>query len=440
MFLLHMQSIPAKDTKYLRALRLFAAVTSFAGSLCVTILIARTLGPAQFGQYQFVQWFALLAVPFIGIGTSALSSRTLLSIPGYETPRIAAGIFRFLWHTHSYRSIIYLILCVLLVPALSQLPGTHLLFLPLLLATFAVPLVLLQRVVEMTLQSQSRIDLLILLHLIHLSILLLFVILIVLFLPIQLTTLLLAVVGSSFLALLIGYASIRRILPLHCVRQPDPLFKTELRQRVHVALWHTISDEIIWQPSALLLLQLLYWHTPTILAFYALSFLISSNLMRLIPVVLLNAVFPPLLRAFPVFCFTNTYEAFIKTSWLLAICGLPLLLCALLCSPLFVSSILGVGFLPLVLSLRIQLVAAYFGSVATLAVTHLSKQRHWTGQLRLGLGSAFLNIILVIPGTLLWGITGTALASSVAQSVAALGSLCICRHMLRVTARRDKQR
>ncbi len=436
MFLLHMHSLSAKDSKYLRAVRLLTAIVSLTGSLCITVLIARTLGPAHFGQYQFAQWFALLAVPFIGIGTSTLSSRMLLSIPSNDTPRIAASIFHFLWRSQSYRSIIYLGLGVVSVVVLAHIPVLHLPLLPLLLALLSVPFILLQRVLEIALQSQRRIDLLTLLHLTRLSMLLLFMILMVLFMSVQPNMLLLAGAVSSALVLFIGLASLYRLLPLRKVHQPDPLFKAELRQLAHVSHWQTLCDEIVWQPSTLLLLQVLYWRTPAVLGFYMLSFLLSMSLMRFIPVFLLNAVFPSILRAIPALYFKNTYEAFIKTSWAIALCGLPLILLAFFGSPLLIIGMLGKSFLPLILPLRIQLLAAYCGSVATPAMTHLSTQRHWRGQTRLAAGSALLHVVLMVPGVLFWGVAGAAIASSVAQCVAAIGCLLICQHMLHLTTRR----
>src|SRR5437660_1494203 len=95
----------------------FWRLSTTAGSTIVNIgawiLLARALGPAEFGVYMFVLWLATVAVPAIGVGMSSVTSRHIAEIQAGEEPRIAAGIFQFVWR-RQYRSILLYCLFYLL--------------------------------------------------------------------------------------------------------------------------------------------------------------------------------------------------------------------------------------------------------------------------------------------------------------------------------------
>src|ERR1700730_13176896 len=114
--------------------QLSTATCSVFLSCVSSILIARTLGPAAFGIYMFVLWLATMAVPAIGVGMSTLTRRHIAGIQGLEEPRIAAGIFSFVWQ-RQYRSILlYCLIYTLLAFPLSWFFGASAPLLLLLLA------------------------------------------------------------------------------------------------------------------------------------------------------------------------------------------------------------------------------------------------------------------------------------------------------------------
>ena len=75
--------------------RLSTATCAVIVSSCTAILIARVLGPGDFGIYMFVLWLATVAVPAVGVGMSTVTSRHIAEIQASEELRIVAGTFQF---------------------------------------------------------------------------------------------------------------------------------------------------------------------------------------------------------------------------------------------------------------------------------------------------------------------------------------------------------
>src|ERR1700730_15251473 len=111
MLLQHPQTISGKHSVIRPGVwRLSAAGCSFVLSTAAAVLIARVLGPGDFGIYMFVLWLATVAVPAVGVGMSTVTSRHITEIQASEELRIVAGIFQFVWQ-RQYKSI--LVYCVM---------------------------------------------------------------------------------------------------------------------------------------------------------------------------------------------------------------------------------------------------------------------------------------------------------------------------------------
>jgi Na+-driven multidrug efflux pump len=97
---------------------------------------------------------------------------------------------------------------------------------------------------------------------------------------------------------------------------------------------------------------------------------------------------------------------------------------------------LGDGYLPMVKPLRILLIAAVFGSIATVGLTHMANDQRYDQhhlqriQHDFTIGVVCLKILIAIPLVMLWGMTGAALASALAQITSALISILLCRSLL----------
>jgi len=143
-----------------------------------------------------------------------------------------------------------------------------------------------------------------------------------------------------------------------------------------------------------------------------------------------TCILPLLLRAMPRWRYTSATDAFMKTSLYVALLALPLCVLTIVFCPAIVVFCFGAAYLPVVLPLRLLTVSATIGSIATVSLTHLASGERRRVQIRLGIVAAILNILLAVPCMILWGITGAALASMVAQLVSAIGSIRICWQLI----------
>lgn len=427
MFLEHSQAISAKNGVTRPGIwRLSAAGCSFVLSAATSILIARTLGPGAFGIYMFVLWLATVTVPAVGMGVSAVTSRHLAEIQGREEPRIVAGVFYFVWRRQYRHILLYCLIFLLLAFPLSRFFGASAPVLLLLLAGLSTLPLLLSGAASITLRSLRRFDLLALIHIFGAAITLLLVITATQLQGDHVGIFLFMSAVASTLTLIVALLCIVCLLPIK--QEPGILLQDRLTRGLNNSLPLFIPDVIVWQRSEMLLLA--RGHNAADLGFYALSSLISAHVIDISPTLLSTCVLPLLLRYVPGQRYTSASDAFIKTSCYAALLATPICIGAILLCPLIISSCFGVAFLPVVAPLRILLISAAFGSVATISLTHLISSDRKRAQVRVGTGAAILNIVLALPLIALWGTIGAALASAAAQIVSASGSILICRKLI----------
>src|ERR1041384_1588328 len=114
------------------------------------LFVVHTLNVAAFGTLAFAQWFATITLPIIGIGAKTTTAtglpitdpRQLVDIQRRETPRIAAGIFYFLWYRQCRTVFLYCLVYLLLAFPLSRVFTTCPPALLLLAGLSSLPLVL----------------------------------------------------------------------------------------------------------------------------------------------------------------------------------------------------------------------------------------------------------------------------------------------------------
>ncbi len=408
--------------------RLSIAACSFVVSVCTAIFIARLLTPDAFGIYMFVLWLATVAVPAIGVGMLAVTSRHIAAIQSQQEPHVAAGIFHFVWR-QQYRSILlYCLIYILLAWPFSKLFGASAPVLFLLLAGLSALPQLLSGVASITLRSLRRFNLLAAIRLFGAVTTLLLVSLITQVQADLIAMLLLISAIAATIPLAIAIFSIMRLLPVREAIAPGVLLKDRLTRGLNNSLLLFIMDVIVWQRSEMLLLT--QKHSTAELGFYALSSIISTRVIDIAPTLLSTCLLPLLLRYVPGQRYVSAGDAFVKTSRYVALLAIPLCVGAIIFCPGIISFCFGNAYLPIVTPLRILLVAAAFGSVATVSLTHLANGERKQAQIKLGIYAASLNILLAVPCIALWGVTGAALACAVAQIVSAVGSILICKELI----------
>ena len=392
------------------------------------IFTARVLGTRAFGIYAFLYWLVTCMLPAFGIGMSALTSRSLVNLQRHETGSSKAGIFYFLWYCQ-WRSILLYSLFFLLLAWPLYLVFSISTPLRLFLSCLAALPLFLNSIVDITLRSMRRVELIAFLHLGGTLITLALIIGASQVAGQRLELFLLAYAVAGMLTLIIALLCIARLLPFKEARLPDLSLRTRLQSCFKNSALDFFIDIVIWQPGELLLLAL--WRTPAELGFYMIGILISTAIMRLTPALMSAWLLPFFLRRRPGSHYTGEYDAFFKTSCYMTFLAVPICIVVTLLSPLVIGLTLGVEYLPLVQPLRILLIGSVFGSVATVSLTRLVARGQVKARQILGIGAALLNIAIALPCTALWGMSGAALASTSAQILSAIGLVALCGNSLR---------
>jgi O-antigen/teichoic acid export membrane protein len=402
-------------------------------NISIYIIIAHTLSTQLFGSYLFAQWLVTVTIPVIGTGMSTLASRQIAVTQSQETPQLIAGIFYFLWY-RQLRSIVpyclvYLCLSVALTLLFHDDTPEILLF-----SSLATLPILLSSIAGTTLRSLRRSDLLTMLRIFGNLLTLFFIIIAIQIKCASVAVFIFAFALSNTLTLMLAIVCIACLLPLKRAVAPCIFLTERLIRHIHYSRISATLDAIVWQRSELLLLACR--HNTRELGFYALSSIISARVIDVAPALFSQWIFPFVMHYCSGSRFLNQYDAFVITSCYIIFLAVPIAMAMIVLCPNLLIFALGNSYLPVVKPLRILLIAAVFGSIATVSLTHIANDQHYNKQhvqriqRHLATGVACLKILLAIPLVILWGITGAALASALAQIASALISILLCKRLL----------
>lgn len=407
--------------------QIYQAIGTTCVNISTYIITARVLGLVDFGNYAFLHWLATVATPLVGIGMTSLSSYQLVSVQSRETNSGIAGIFYFLWNRQCRSILLYALLYLLLafpcywIFHISTPLG-------LLLSNLTVLPLFLSSIVSITLRSLRRLDLLVILQLCGALITLSLIVIASQIEGERLEIFLLAFALAGTLTLILAVICIACQLPMKGVRQPSLFVRNRLEQCFPHTPMQFVIDAIIWQQSEVLLLAL--WRGPEEIGLYTIGILISSSIMQITPFLLSNWILPFFLRRQRGRHYLGSYDAFVKTSCYMAFLAVPICILVMFSSPYLVSLGLGLDFLPLVKPLRILLIASVFGSISTVSLTRLTAIGRPKSIHSINVGAALLNVLLAIPCTMYWGMSGAALACAAAQIASAVGLMVLCGRTL----------
>lgn len=408
-------------------------VSSALINISIYIIIAHALSTQLFGSYLFAQWLVIATIPVIGTGMSTLASRQIAITQSQETPQLIAGIFYFLWYRQLRSILLYCLIYLCVALALTKIFDDNTPEILLFSSLATLPL-LLSNIAGTTLRSLRRSDLLTMLHLFGNLLTLLFIIIATQFKCGSVAIFIFAFAFSNTLTLMLAIVCVVCLLPLKQTRAPGIFLRERLVRHIQYSRLHVALDAVVWQRSELLLLAC--WHNTRELGFYALSSIISAKVMNIAPALFSQWIFPLMKRYYPASRFMNQYEAFVRTSCYIIFLAVPISMGMIILCPNILSLTLGNDYLPVVKPLRILLIAAVFGSIATVSLTHIANDQHYDKsslqriQRHLMIGVVGLKILLAIPLIILWGMTGAALASALAQITSALISILLCKTLL----------
>ncbi len=412
--------------------RLSATGASILLGFCSTLLVARALEPGLFGQYAFALWLATAAAPAAGVSICELTSRVVAGIQSREKPQVAAGIFYFVLRQHCHKIALYYLLYLLFIVPCARFFGANATLTLLLLAGLSVFPLLTGGIVNVTLRSSRRFDLLAANHLLGAAITLLLVLL-----SLQSTT---TGIDQAYLFLLITAVAgivmfftslfcVSKLLPLRQAREPGEELKQQLRRSLRNARLPVLLDAVVWQHAELIALARA--RSTADLGYYMLCVLISGRVIQAIPALYTTCVLPLRCGVMPGRRSTNAADAHRRTT--LGLAWLAILVCApgIAFCPALIVWCFGAAYLPVVTPLRILLAAAVVGSISSASVTRLSHEERKRVQTWLSLAGAAITLALALPLIAFAGMTGAAIASAIAQCVCATGTMFICARNMR---------
>ncbi len=406
--------------------RLGMAGCSLGIRLCTYMIIARTLGAQNFGILLFVQWTATLLLPLVGTGMTPLASSRIVDLQYGESRYTLASIFHLRWRQQCKRTLLYCIVYAPLVCILSLLTQGKVPFFLFLVAGIATTPLLLSSIATTTLQGLRHHTLLASLRLFSTLLNVCLVCIVARGHGNIVGLLLLVPAFTSILTLTAALVCIARFLSLREAIEPGPLLRERIEQSQRPALLSFVVDTVVWRELLFLLLLLTTQHALFPFGFYVFSVLLCTHLIEGIPALFVSCWLPLLARLFPARQSLSPYNAFVKTSYSLALFAGTLCMFISICCPLIISLCFGQAYLPMVTPLRILLLGTTFSCIATVSLTYLMHNKQQREQTWLGIGVAILHVGLALPCILLWGIVGAALASTVTHVTATLGTTWLC--------------
>jgi len=392
---------------------------------CSLLLVARALGPELFGQYAFALWLAATAAPVAGASLPALSSRAIANLQSPEKPGVVANIFSLALRRCFRGLVFYCLLSLSLIGAYAKFSG-NIALVPLLLAGLCMLVRLAGGIASMALRALRRFDLLAAMYLLGAAATLLLVLLgsqIETSGPNQVYLFLLAPAVAGVLTLCAFGLCAGRLLRLKEPFRPGMELNESLTGGVRSSLLPVILDAVVWQHAEVVALGGARAYSD--LGCYLLCVMISGRLLQALPVLYTTCILPLRLRVMPGRRSINAAEAYRKTmlgmAWLaLATCASGVVFC-----PGLISLCFGAAYLPAVAPLRILLVATALGSISSISVTRLAHEERTRAQDWLRAAGALLTLSLAWPLSASAGVTGTAIASAIAQCVCAAGTMVI---------------
>ncbi|GCE11250.1 lipopolysaccharide biosynthesis protein [Tengunoibacter tsumagoiensis] len=396
-------------------------------NLATFLFLAHVLGSVSFAMYLFLQWLAGVSIPILGLGMSALNSRAVAEMQSRESPPMIAGIFYFLWSRQHRHILLYSLIYLIGAFPLSWLWQAFSSEQILLASLGTLPL-LLSNVAGTTLRSLRRADLLALLQLFGALVTLLLMIFASQINGQPLEGFLLAFALAQTLTLMLAVFCVIRLLPLKQALQPGLFLKERLMLTLKQKWSPFMLDAIIWQRGELLLLA--SFCPPVEVGLYALSAQCCTLLITWIPALFVHWL-QPLLFRYEVYRYRSHYDAFVKISCMIIFMSVFLCVLLSLFCPALIAYCLGADYLPMVKMLRILLLASVFGSLGTVSLTYLAQRQPLPLLHQATLVIAIGKVVLTLPLILLWGATGAAFASMLAQCISALFATILCHQVLR---------
>jgi O-antigen/teichoic acid export membrane protein len=427
-------------------------IVSFVGSSILAIIVARLLGPHDYGVYALLTWIIYSINAIAGAAFRMTMTKHVAQYLGARARDVAAATVRAVL---SWQTMVGLALAAVLALLARWLPhlaalsragasSATLSFTPLelLLTALALPCFLLSGTAIAALQGLQRYDLIALITTLVLPIEI-FCSLATLLLGWSVVGLLAIIMVISLLTVVAAVTFAGAWLPLATAPRLSPATRRTLRRYGSSVLVIALFDTVIWQRSEMLFLG--YYRTAAEAGFYNLAYTLASTVMSLLPGAIVGVLVPAIARLF-----TDTTPSaartspappegreragalFVRSTRYLALLALPLAGIGIAFAPDLLQFVVGRGYLPAAQPLRVLLVSSAIAAIAgsCSAVLYSANQQRFI--IMIGAPAAALNLTLDILFIPRFGVMGAAWSNLAAQSCAAIAAFIVAGRFLQV--------
>jgi O-antigen/teichoic acid export membrane protein len=387
------------------------AITA-ASALVVSVLLARALGPAEFGKYALVMSIVIFALLFAQLGISGTVRRYTAELDGRGDPGAAAAVagrgLRLALMTGMAGS---LVLAALANPLAAFFRHGELRGYLMIGAVMVLPMIVLG-VLRGIATGLQRYRFLVALNLVTS--------------PLWVAGCALAVLTGAGVAGVLVATLVIDLVQLATlgwwasakvgIRWRAPLpegLRIRLRRYNATLAVLIFLNAVVWERSELLFLG--RFHGPDQISFYAIPFALTERVVNLIPGAILGVLLPGLTYAQSIdpARFSAMFSQALRN---LAVLTLPICLLGIPLAPAVVGLLYGSGYDGAIVVLQILLVAVIFGVLGQASRSALLGIESQGWLLKTGVAAAAFSVLLDLLLIPRWGAIGAAIANTLVQA------------------------
>jgi O-antigen/teichoic acid export membrane protein len=406
---------------------LIGAIANMSTRFAVSAIVARLLGPSQMGVYSLLIFIVGIAETFTNLGLQNLAIKYVSECAEEGQKNRAGTILVYVLKVKICTTVLAGTVLVLISGTLASFYGvtdlrSYIIF-------YAIALIpsSLGMIFQTAIQGFQRYRILAVRNTIIGPLQILLTV-IALKLGLNIQGLIGVTVVLAFLDVSIYYWYLSRRLnvTLEYGNVPDQEIKSKLfRYNWQVAII-VMLDAIVWQRSEVFFLGKLSAQAEV--AFYSMAYNLSSWLVAFLPGIFTSVLFPMMSRLYGENDRDSIRKLYLVSTRYLLILSIPTCIGGMLLSQQLVSGLYGDQYLPMVSVLRILMLSASAGVIASPGASVLYSTERQSIIMKVGsiiaIGNITLDLILIPK----FGAMGAALANSSAQiSGVIIGTLFVCR-------------
>jgi O-antigen/teichoic acid export membrane protein len=386
-------------------------------NLVVGIILARFLGPADYGLYSFLIWFLFFIALFANLGLGHMVIRFIAESMGRqiegEVKQLASLAF---W----LRTLVTVLFIIILIGSIGYwanvfgYPENQELFIILALAILPQGLNALMVSIFSGFQKYEYGAYLIL----GTNPLRALGIIIVCAMGLGIREILLVSLGSWVLGIFIGLFLLRRLIPLNSILV-RPRFNPEMKRALKysmIMMGVMAVSYFMNQRAEILFLGI--FHPGEAIGFYTIAFLVSGSTVGLILRVFSTVLIPAISEQIGRGDMERVRAIYLTSARYLMIVGIPLAAGGIVLAGPIISVVYGIEYEPAVLLLQILFIPFTFMAIANSATSVILAVNRPSFVLKVGAGLVILSVALELWLIPIYGATGAAIGSSVARIIA----------------------